>query len=255
MKFSITPTGVNNASTLTGFHTNFLVRWNSTTLLVDAGTLIGRALHALGVPQESVTAVYASHMHPDHVGGLYDIGYRHAVYHDRRLPVYLHSAISETIWDNYLSGVATHYWDRYGNEQRGDRNTFFDFRPLERLYDEEEPAVVIDGLSLRLVSLPHIPHSPCHGVIFDDRIFVTTDTRFAPDILDAVVRRYPIETIFHDCMFSESAWIYHTAYRDILTLPKSLRERLILTHYEDELPIARGDVQLPLAEVGKEYCF
>lgn len=255
MKFSIIPTGVNSASTLTGFHTNYLVRWNDNSLLIDAGTLIMRALHELEVPPTSITAIYASHMHPDHVGGIYDLGYRIAVYEKRRLPVYLHSEMSETIWDNYLSGVATHYRDATDTPRKGDRNTFFDFRPIQRTFEAPEPGAEIDGLTLRLVRMDHIPSSPCHGVVLDERVFVTTDTRFLPQMLERVVNQFPIEAVFHDCMFSPSAKIYHTLYEELMTLPKDIRDLLILTHYEDELPIPREKIELQLGEAGREYRF
>ncbi|MCC6953239.1 MAG: MBL fold metallo-hydrolase [Deltaproteobacteria bacterium] len=255
MKFTITPTGVNGAVTLSGFHTNYLVRWENRNLLIDAGTLIGRSLHHLGVRPESIDGVYASHLHLDHVGGLYEIAYFRYVHGRGPLPVYLHSALAEPIWNNFLSGLATNFRDLQGRPQIGDRSTFFDFRPIDTTFESPTPGVVIDGLSLRLVQVDHIPNSPCHGVVLDDRVFVTTDTRFIPETLDRVANTFGIETIFHDCMFSEHAKIYHTAYEEILSLPKDLRDLIIMTHYEDVLPLAKEEIEVRLGEAGVDYQF
>jgi ribonuclease Z len=52
-------------------HASFLYRLGRTTILVDCGESVDRSYKASGLSYDLVDAIFLSHMHSDHVGGLF----------------------------------------------------------------------------------------------------------------------------------------------------------------------------------------
>lgn len=253
MAISIIPVGVNSSFTLDGFHSNYLVRYGKRQLLIDCGSTAARALREIGVSLAEIDSVYISHLHLDHIGGLFDLALQRMVAGLPPPALHLHHSISIPVWDHFLSSMLSRYIDAEGKARDGALDHFFQVNAVESTVENDTHATDIRGLSVRLVSVPHVPGMSCHGVVLDDRIFVTTDTTFIPETLDKLANRFGLEAIFHDCAFNPAQSIVHTTYEQLLDLPEDLRQLLILTHYEDDTE--QRDSKLPLAEAGKEYKF
>lgn len=58
------------------FHSNILLEENGKRLLVDCGTDIPYSLENLGYSYKDIDAVYISHIHADHAGGLEWLGFK-----------------------------------------------------------------------------------------------------------------------------------------------------------------------------------
>jgi hypothetical protein len=69
------------------------------------------------------------------------------------------------------------------------------------------------------------------GVIIDDRILYTSDTRFDPDLLVYYNEHFPLEAIFHDCQFFTGG--VHAGLEELGSLPGKIKEKLYLVHYGD----------------------
>ncbi|MEX2326453.1 MAG: hypothetical protein WD558_01870, partial [Pseudomonadales bacterium] len=69
------------------------------------------------------------------------------------------------------------------------------------------------------------------GVIIDDRILYTSDTRFDPDLLLSFDEIYNFDVIFHDCQLFTGG--VHASINELSTLPPHLKSRIILMHYDD----------------------
>jgi len=52
-------------------HASFLYRLGKTTILVDCGESVDRSYKARGLSYDAVDAIFLSHLHSDHVGGLF----------------------------------------------------------------------------------------------------------------------------------------------------------------------------------------
>jgi len=52
-------------------HASFLYRFGTTTLLIDAGESVSRSYAARGLNYDLVDGLFLSHLHADHVGGLF----------------------------------------------------------------------------------------------------------------------------------------------------------------------------------------
>ena len=63
--------GSGNAFTKKNWQSNFLIRQNNKWLMIDCGSFAPLALdEEMGLNEADIDAVYVSHIHADHVGGL-----------------------------------------------------------------------------------------------------------------------------------------------------------------------------------------
>jgi len=85
----------------------------------------------------------------------------------------------------------------------------------------------------------HIPDSaptwrscaPSYGVLIDDSILFTGDTRFDPGLLAFLEARYELRTIFHDCQFHDGG--VHASINELKDLPDETKAKMRLMHYGD----------------------
>ena len=260
MKIKITPIGVSEAFTIRGFQTNYLVSINDSRLLIDCGTTAPQALDRLNISIADIENVYVSHLHLDHCGGLVPLGIqRH--FSNQPLPkVYLHTKLFPKIWDSFLSTLVGQFIDRQGRPQVGTAGTFFDFIPIATSLPTNTATILIGEIPVQLVAVDHISGMPSHGLLIAEKIFVSTDTNFQPDLITKLDSEYNLKAIFHDCAFndSDSKRFVHTTYEQLKTLPRAIREKLVLTHYEDwilERGTSPGETEMALGVAGKEYLF
>ncbi|MGN6641630.1 MAG: MBL fold metallo-hydrolase [Verrucomicrobiota bacterium] len=72
MKNSLTCFGVGDGwSCADRNHASFLYRLGQTSILIDCGEPVDRTLKASGLSYDSVNAIFLSHLHSDHIGGLF----------------------------------------------------------------------------------------------------------------------------------------------------------------------------------------
>jgi len=69
------------------------------------------------------------------------------------------------------------------------------------------------------------------GMIINNRILFTSDTRFDPHMLNFCLNGWDIETIFHDCQFFDGG--VHASINELDTLPDDVKKKMILMHYGD----------------------
>ncbi|MBB4285344.1 MBL fold metallo-hydrolase [Roseospira goensis] len=207
-------------------------------LLIDCGTDARRALKAAGLGRGDVSAVYISHLHGDHVGGLEWLGFTTYFCPDTaRLPLYIHEGLVDALWHNSLK-AGMEVLD-YGYGHLGD---FFDVRPLPA-----DGGFVFGGLRLGLVPLLHIHSGEAvmrsYGLMMEapiGRVLFTSDCLHQPETLMPAYRAAHL--IFHDCDTGPHCGGVHAHYRDLRTLPADVKAKMWLYHYPDgPLPDARAD--------------
>jgi len=219
--------------------TNLLLIKGNDHILIDCGTSGPRALAGAGVPITDIRNLFITHSHADHIGGLEEVALL-GRYATKRKPVMI---ITETyqhiLWDMSLRGGCA-----YNEEEAGDVLLFADFFEIQRpryisnatrLSSETE----VGGIKLKFVRTKHIPDSSgswessfwsC-GVIIDDRILFTSDTRFDPELLGYCTENFSLEAIFHDCQFFTGG--VHAGLEELATLPPEMRKKIFLAHYGD----------------------
>lgn len=73
---SVTALGTGGAFSIAMFHNNYILEFESTTLLVDAGTTLRYSLERSIHDYDDITDILITHFHSDHIGGLEEFAQR-----------------------------------------------------------------------------------------------------------------------------------------------------------------------------------
>jgi ribonuclease BN (tRNA processing enzyme) len=234
--------GTGSAFTMKGWQTNYIIQKNGKNLLVDCGGDIRFSLRDTGFSFKDIDAIYVSHAHQDHSGGLEFMGF--ARYFTRQgmiaqkvenpielCKLFCESNLIKSLWKNTLKGGMA---GLEGIEAK--LSTYFNTFPVEKNSSFEWEGLVFDIVqSLHISSKYSIVDS--FGLIFTDedgnRIYLTTDVQFAPE---TSLKAYYKESnfIIHDCETMYKSDV-HSHYDDLKTLPKETKEKMLLIHYQDNV--------------------
>lgn len=231
--------GVGSAFTKRLYQTNLLVIKGEDHLLIDCGTKCGQAFHELGLSITSVRNILITHSHADHIGSLEEVALLGRYVVKRKPVMVINEAYQHILWDMSLRGGAA-----YNEEVCGDILSFKDMFDVLRPFpingfNRETFEVNIGSINIKMFRTKHIPDSSdgwensfwsC-GVVIDDRVMFTSDTRFDPELIEDFDSRFHFEKIFHDCQFFTGG--VHSSIDEISTLPADVKKRMYLTHYGD----------------------
>ncbi len=251
--------GTGSAFTMKGKQTNLLVKRNGKNLLIDCGQDIRWALNDFGLSFKDLDAVYVSHAHGDHIGGLEYLGFTryftkkgmeaaaalertvdpHKVIDPLPLPqLFCERGWVRDLWDKSLRGGME------GLEGIDcTLETFFNVTPVKKNSFFEW-----EGLKFDIVQSLHISAKyaivDSFGLMFTDengkRVYITTDVQFAPE---TSMKAYYNESdvIIHDC---ETMYFpngkpmksgVHAHYEDLKTLNSEIKAKMRLIHYYDNV--------------------
>ena len=208
-------------------------------LMIDCGSDARHSTAALNLGYKDFDAIFISHLHADHAGGLEWMGLTRKFDPTATKPkLVIHPSMVTPLWEHVLCGGLQTI-----KEQACDLETFFDLYPLI-----DDTHFIWENIPFELVQTIHIFHNhtlvPSYGLFFKankTNIFLTTDTQFEPD-------RYMIyyekaDIIFHDCETTAFKSSVHAHYTDLMTLPPHIRAKMWLYHYLDTKlfdPLAHG---------------
>lgn len=210
----------------------------SPLLLIDCGpTVVPAFLDRYG---RLPGAIYVTHTHLDHVGGLEDLFYRLAGEH-RALPPArlfvpaqimprLQHQFGEDVYEMTDGGM--NFWDR--------------FQPIP-----VGAQFWHAGMSFAVFAVDHHGYQRAFGLALRGHFLFTGDTRPVPDVLARFAADN--ECVFHDCALRGSP--SHTGLADIeRSYPAALRPRLVLYHYESlAAATAMRRAGFEVAEAGSLY--
>lgn len=231
--------GVGSAFTKRHYQTNLLLIKGKDHLLIDCGTKGTQALYELGIPVTDIKNFLITHSHADHIGGLEEVALM-GRYATKKKPVMI---INETyqhiLWDMSLRGGSA-----YNEEEAKDTLSFSDFWNIIRPqwlpdYPRETYSARLGGIDIKMMRTKHIPDSSYDwqssfwscGVIIDERILFTSDTRYDYDLIDFYEKKFKLEAIFHDCQFFTGG--VHSSLEEIKQFPPDIKNKMYLTHYGD----------------------
>lgn len=248
--------GVGSAFTLDNFQSNMVFSHNGEKLLIDAGGDVRHALKKCGLTYHDLNAVYISHLHGDHIHGMEWLSF--ATYFDPsfrskkgKLKLYGNNTVIEKLWESMKGGVRSIQGklmtlEDYFDVQRVPQNGCFTFAKTK--FQLIQTVHVMDGYEI----------VPSYGLLWvganGQRIFLTTDTQFAPRQIETFYAQSDI--IFHDCETSKFPSGIHAHYNDLKTLPPETKAKMWLYHYNDgDKPNATADGFAGYVEQKQEFDF
>lgn len=231
--------GVGSAFTKRNYQTNLLIIKGKDHLLIDCGTKCSQALYELGIPITHIKNYLITHSHADHIGGLEEASLMGRYVTKQKPLMVINETYQHILWDMSLRGGSA-----YNEEEARDMLSFSDFWEVIRPqwlseYPRETFGAKVGSIDIKIMRTKHIPDSSqdwqssfwsC-GVIIDDRVMFTSDTRYDYDLVDYYENRFKFETIFHDCQFFTGG--VHASLEEIKELPEHIKKKMYLTHYGD----------------------
>ena len=237
--------GVGNAKARKNNNLNLLLIKGDEHLMVDFGVTASRALHQTArLEVTDIGKFLITHSHADHIGGLeeaaLDNRYVSRPSHKKpKLQMVITPAYQEILWDRSLRG-GLEWNEEIKTEQR--RLTFTDyFDPIRprwaRNFPREAYRVSIGNINIEMFRTKHVPDNADNwedsfssfGLFVDDRVFLSMDTRFDPQLIEEYADRS--EVMFHDVQFFPGA--VHAPLEDLKTLPEEVKAKMHLMHYGD----------------------
>jgi ribonuclease BN (tRNA processing enzyme) len=234
--------GTGSAFTMNNWQTNFIIQRNNKNLMVDCGSDIRWSLKSQSFSFKDIDAVYISHGHGDHAGGLEFLGFtryftRKAMI-DNNVPnplplphLFCERNVLRSLWDHTLRGGMEGLEGIDANIE-----TYFNIHPIERNH-----SFSWEGLSFDIVQSVHISAKYCivdsFGIMFRDddgtRIYMTTDVQFSPE--SSMMAYYDeSNVIIHDCETLYKSGV-HAHYDNLKTLPDHIKNKILLVHYQDNV--------------------
>jgi ribonuclease BN (tRNA processing enzyme) len=206
-------------------------------LLIDCGGDIRFSLYEQGLSYADIDAVYVSHLHADHIGGLEWLAINTLFDTKKKPQLFVHESLVNPLWNHSLAGGLTTLEDAVINLE-----TYFDVKPIDQSF-----TFAWEGLDFEIVQTEHIHlhegNMPSYGLIIkgkDANYFITTDTQFTPERLMPYYEGATL--VFHDCETSLKRTDCHAHYEDLATLTPEIKNKMWLYHYQTgALPDAEKD--------------
>lgn len=233
------------------YHSNMLFESDSgKKLLLDCGSDIRHSLFALGYTHDDISAVYISHLHSDHTGGLEWLGFCKRFIKGKTVDLYISKDQEKTLWNHVLSGGMCSL-----EEEQATIASYFNVMPLHN------NSFVWENYKFHLIRTHHSISNhkilPSYGLYItggSKKIFISTDTRFSPELLHPVYEE--ADLIFHDCELSEKLSMQHAHYKDLKNLDSKTKGKTWLYDYwGPELPDAKKDGFLGFVVRGQTFTF
>jgi hypothetical protein len=198
-------------------------------LLIDCGTQCHQALDTANIVFSEIDAVYISHLHADHIGGLEELAFK-TYFSGQKMTLFAEESLTNDLWEHSLKGGLS-----FINGKKMNFDDYFNINPV--LCDF--PFFYYDGLCL-------IPHKSKHFKINEKeysysyslliidkfhKVFISTDQMF-----ESTLEFLPIyknaNLIFQDCETGACKSGVHAHFDELKTLPDEIKQKMILYHYK-----------------------
>lgn len=221
------------------FHTNFAIEENGRYLLVDCGSDIRHSLRYSNIDVDQIDAVYISHLHADHCGGLEWLAYK-TFFSGRKIKLFMSAWFEDDFWLGTLyNGMKV----LSGEKAADGADHYFDTNFVSDRHFNWE------GLHFELMCCDHIVGKgnihPSYGIVargkgYDKSVFFTTDMQFVGNErtnIDVWMAYNAVDLIFQDCetYYDDNGTPIrsgvHAHFSDLRTLPSEIKSKMKLVHY------------------------
>lgn len=226
--------GTGSAHCLQNFQTSILIQHNDKNLLIDAGSDAKWSLNEAGMSYLDLDAIYITHLHADHCGGLEDIAF--CSYFDKRckekITLVGNNELLRELWNNVLRGGL--------KSIQGKKTTLEDFFDVQMV--KKNHNFFWEDIKFNIIQSIHIIDEyaivPSYGLmtkdpVNDKKIYITGDTQHCPNQIIDFYR--DANLIIQDCETSNFPSGVHAHYNELATLPKEIKGKMYLVHYQDNI--------------------
>jgi len=231
----IIPIGVGSAFSMKNFQTNLIIENNNKNLLVDAGSDIRFSLKEQGKSYKDIDALYVTHLHADHIGGVEYLAF--CSYFDPskdKIKLYGHKDVLNRAWDTVWSGGLASIQGKCVG-----LNDYFEVH-----YLEDNGSFLWEGVHFDIIQTVHIMNAyaivPSFGLMIHDpfsskKVYYTSDTQFNPNQIKDFYKQADI--IIQDCETSPFMSGVHAHISELKTLDEETRAKMMLIHYQDVVEV------------------
>lgn len=224
------------------YQSNMLFRADSgKNLLIDCGGDARHALFALGLSADDIDAVYISHLHADHVGGLEWLAFSTMFSQKmpRKVDLYCHKSLLRGLWNSLQGGLESL------QDVQTQLSSYFTVHALE-----DEGSFLWEGVTFSIFRTTHqisnqtiMPSFGIEAVINGVKVLLTTDTIFPSNTNQVLFQKYLwADVIFQDCETAAVKTHVHAHYSELNQLPAEIKKKMCLYHYQPGLlPDAKKD--------------
>ncbi|MEK7867235.1 MAG: MBL fold metallo-hydrolase [Planctomycetota bacterium] len=243
MKF--VPIGVGDAFTERSYGSSMVVMGAGKRLLIDFPDPPRRALReaslrsGLDLRVETIDAAYLTHLHGDHVNGLEAMTFYRYFREHRKLRLAAAPAVLGELWGRLRPSM-----DRLVLGDRLPRRmSLADYYDLVPVPEGRRTRIGPFTLEVRRTH-HHVPTFAVRVTCGGRTLAFSSDTSYDPGLIEWLSKG--AHAIVHETNVG-----IHTPYERLAALPASIRSRMRLIHYPDDLPRRRPAI--PCLRVGQVY--
>lgn len=236
---TLTFIGAGSAFSKKYYQNNALIVKGNDHVLIDCGTRTPEALAVLGLSVMDIRNYIITHSHADHIGGLEEVMLLNRYVARSKPTMIAPLSYRKFLWKHSLKGGAA-YNERVDGKflRYADLWNAAEMRPVEGA-DRQLCETTVGSIKVAMFRTRHIPDSapswrsssPSYGVVIDDRVLFTSDTRYDPELLEFLGRYYDFEAIFHDCQLYTGG--VHASIDELDGLPADIKAMTTLMHFGD----------------------
>lgn len=230
MKFQFIGTG--SAFCLENYQTNTIIEEDNKRLLIDAGGDVRWALKDVGLSYKDINALYVTHGHGDHIGGIEYLAF--CTYFDPTVEhkpmLYCNKGLICDIWNNALSlglksiqGKVVNLRD-YFTVNEIDENKYFLWGSGK--FELVQAVHIMSGYSI-------VATYGLMITIGTKKVYMTGDTQFNPNQIKDFYRQ--ADFIIQDCETTPFCSGVHANFNELITLSEDIKNKMYLVHYQDNV--------------------